>query len=195
MTRRKSIFLIVFVLTFTSLLNGRSSAQFIVSKPIDASQFQAFVASDSPSNFTRSESNAVPQPDRHALRGQYLARTALAYRGAPYRWGGRSLAGFDCSGLAQTVFGKNGITLPRSANEQYQMGKPVSKSELLPGDLVFFKNTYRAGLSHVGIYVGDGMFIHSSRPGVGVVLSSLNEGYHRNHWAGARRIDTALSHR
>lgn len=129
-------------------------------------------------------------PDRHAGRGQLLARTALAFRGVPYRWGGRSpRSGFDCSGLVQAVYGKWGILLPRVARAQYKMGMPVKSDKLLPGDLVFFKNTYRRGLSHVGIYVGDGFFVHAARTGVGVILSRLDSGYHKQHWAGARRLN------
>lgn len=128
--------------------------------------------------------------DRHATRGMYLARTALSYRGVPYRFGGRSArSGFDCSGLVQSVYAKWGLYLPRVARAQYKMGKRVKPKDLLPGDLVFFKNTYKRGISHVGIYIGDNFFIHASRPGVGVVVSRLDRGYHKRHWAGARRLD------
>ena len=129
-------------------------------------------------------------PNRHATRGQYLAKTALSYRGAPYRWGGRSpRSGFDCSGLVQTVYAKWGIVLPRAARAQYQQGKAVAKADLQAGDLVFFKNTYRHGLSHVGVYIGDGFFVHAATQRKGVMMSRLDEGYHLKHYAGARRFD------
>lgn len=128
--------------------------------------------------------------DQRLLHGQMLVRTALAYRGMAYRWGGRSpQTGFDCSGLVQTVCARWGIYLPRIARTQFKQGVPVRREFLEPGDLVFFKNTYRRGLSHVGIYVGDGWFLHAAGRGKGVVLSLLDRGYHRRHWAGARRLD------
>ncbi len=138
-----------------------------------------------------SQANGVSAPaDRHLSRGERLARTALAYRGAPYRWGGRSpVSGFDCSGLVQTVYAKWGILLPRAARAQYQTGKPIAKSDLQAGDLVFFKNTYRRGLSHVGIYIGESRFIHAATRGKGVMISRLDSGYHLKHWAGARRLN------
>jgi cell wall-associated NlpC family hydrolase len=129
-------------------------------------------------------------PDRHLSRGDQLARSALSYRGAPYRFGGQSSrTGFDCSGLVQAVCAKWGIYLPRAANAQYSMGKPVSKENLQAGDLVFFANTYKYGISHVGIYIGNGEFIHASSGGKGVVVTRLDEAYHKNHYAGARRLD------
>ncbi|HLK58639.1 MAG TPA: C40 family peptidase [Chthonomonadaceae bacterium] len=129
-------------------------------------------------------------PDRHLSRGDQLARSALSYRGAPYRFGGRSSqTGFDCSGLVQAVCAKWGIYLPRAANAQYSMGKPVSKENLQPGDLVFFANTYKSGISHVGIYIGNGEFIHACGSGKGVIVTRLDEDYHKKHYAGARRLD------
>ena len=150
---------------------------------------------DPPASVLAPASSPAPAPDknapnRHATRGQYLARTALSFRGAPYRWGGRSArSGFDCSGLVQTVYAKWGIALPRAARAQYQQGKAIGKADLQAGDLVFFKNTYRRGLSHVGVYIGNGFFIHAATRKQGVVISSLNAGYHSKHWAGARRLD------
>lgn len=129
------------------------------------------------------------QPDRQLSRGERLARTALSYRGAPYRFGGQSSrSGFDCSGLVQAVCAKWGIYLPRAANAQFSKGTPIKPADLQPGDLVFFKNTYRHGLSHVGIYIGNGLFIHAASRSQGVIVSNLNEAYHRKHWAGARRL-------
>ena len=98
-------------------------------------------------------------------------------------------SGFDCSGLVQTVCAKWGLYLPRVARAQYKIGVPVKPADLQPGDLVFFKNTYRRGLSHVGIYIGDNLFIHAPGHGKVVMISRLDEGYHKRHWAGARRLD------
>lgn len=126
--------------------------------------------------------------DRHNSTGVALAQKALSYRGTRYRFGGTTSNGFDCSGLTQAVYRKWGMMLPRTSTEQFQKGKPVAKDNLQPGDLVFFKNTYKGGISHVGIFVGDGKFVHAAGAGKGVVVSKLFEGYHANHYAGARRI-------
>lgn len=125
-----------------------------------------------------------------ASRGENIARTALAYRGLPYRFGGRSpQSGFDCSGLVQAVCAKWGIYLPRASAAQFTRGKAVSAQHLQAGDLVFFKGTYKPGTSHVGIYIGEGQFVHAAGRGKGVRISALSDAYNQRHWAGARRFD------
>jgi len=142
------------------------------------------------STFSVAPTAAVAGGSRHGTRGEYLARTALSYRGLRYRFGGESVrGGFDCSGLVREVCAKWGIYLPRAANAQFGAGKPVSRAALEPGDLVFFKNTYKRGLSHVGIYIGHNLFLHAAGRRQGVLVSSLFSAYHLNHWAGARRLD------
>jgi cell wall-associated NlpC family hydrolase len=127
---------------------------------------------------------------RRPTRGEWIARTALAYRGVPYRFGGRSIrSGVDCSGLVQVVCAKWGLYLPRVAHTQARVGVPVPLGKLEPGDLVFFKNTYKRGISHVGIYVGEGYFVHAQGRGAGVRLSLLSSSYNVRHWAGARRLN------
>ncbi len=149
-------------------------------------------ASDNPSQ-TPPAAKKAPPVNRTSTRGDYLARTALAYRGAPYRFGGKSAqTGFDCSGLVQTVCAKWGIYVPRAAHAQYSAGQAVKSNDLQPGDLVFFKNTYKRGLSHVGIYIGERKFLHAAGQRFGVMVSSLDDTYHRNHYVGARRLN--LSH-
>ena len=134
----------------------------------------------------------APLLSRFSNRGAALAQTALAYRGAPYRFGGRSAqTGFDCSGLVQAVCAKWGIYVPRAAHAQYTAGQPVPANSLQPGDLVFFKNTYKRGLSHVGIYIGDRKFLHAAGVRYGVMVSRLDDTYHRNHYVGARRMDVS----
>jgi len=122
--------------------------------------------------------------------GTRLAKRGLDLRGIPYRWGGDSENGFDCSGfvyfLLREQFGlKN---LPRRASEQYyEMGRPVDKEDLRVGDLVFF-TTYKPGPSHVGVYIGDGKFVHASSAGGKVQVNTLSEGYYKTRFIGARRI-------
>ena len=112
---------------------------------------------------------------------------AMNYMGVPYVFGGNTpSSGFACSGYVRYVFANAGIYLPRTADVQYNCGYAVSTSELAPGDLVFFE-TYCPGPSHVGIYVGDGNFIHASSSR-GVTISSLSSSYYSAHYLGARRV-------
>jgi peptidoglycan DL-endopeptidase CwlO len=108
---------------------------------------------------------------------------ALRYLGVPYRWGGASPSGFDCSGLVMYVYGKIGISLPHHAASQYGYGRSVSRSQLRPGDLVFFN-----GLSHVGMYVGGGSFVHAPHTGDVVKISSLRDSWYAATWVGGRRL-------
>lgn len=115
-----------------------------------------------------------------------IISTSMDYIGVPYVFGGTSPHGFDCSGYVQYVFAKAGVSLPRTADVQYEVGTPISTTDLIPGDLVFF-STYTYGASHVGIYVGDGNFIHASSS-QGVTISSLSSAYYSSHYIGSRRI-------
>ncbi len=113
-----------------------------------------------------------------------IVQNALSLQGIPYVFGGMSLKGFDCSGFTKYVFSVSGITLSRSSFEQYASGTSVSKSQLEPGDLVFF-STYSSGASHVGIYIGAGQFVHASNSGVRI--TSLSDSYYAARYMGARR--------
>lgn len=111
---------------------------------------------------------------------------AIAQLGKPYLWGGISpFSGFDCSGLSQYVYKKEGIKIPRTALEQYNTLMPVDIPAL--GDLVFFK-THGQVVSHVGIYLGDGYFIHSPTSGEKIRIDTMNSGYWKTCYAGARRV-------
>ncbi|HWP98820.1 MAG TPA: stalk domain-containing protein [Syntrophomonadaceae bacterium] len=117
-----------------------------------------------------------------------LLEKAAEYLHTPYKFGGQTPAGFDCSGFVQYVFGQFGYKLPRVASAQALIGVSVSKSDLMPGDLVFF-NIDGSGISHVGIYVGNGKFIGaSSQESGGVIYSSLSDKYYAAKYAGARRV-------
>ena len=128
-------------------------------------------------------------PSAAALRGvdaSGIIATAKKYIGVPYVWGGSGPAGFDCSGFVQYVFRQHGITLPRTSKEQYAAGKSVKKSELKPGDLVFFATDYTT-VNHLGIYVGDGQFIHASSS-KGITITSMSNSYWQTRYYGARRV-------
>lgn len=122
-----------------------------------------------------------------SVSGSDIVATAKTCIGVPYVWGGESMSGFDCSGLVQYVYAQNGISINRTCTTQYKQGTYVDKNSLQPGDLVFFENTYATGISHVGIYIGDGEFIHASSTN-GVMISKLSNSYWTSHYYGARRI-------
>jgi cell wall-associated NlpC family hydrolase len=113
-----------------------------------------------------------------------LTRSALRFLGVPYVFGGTTASGFDCSGFVQHVFAMLGITLPRTADAQYDAGRPAVGGPR-PGDLVFF-DTY-GGVSHVGIYLGRGKFVHASSSH-GVEVSRLSESYWAARYVGAKRL-------
>jgi cell wall-associated NlpC family hydrolase len=124
---------------------------------------------------------SVPIPPASTLGGQ-AAAIAMQYLGTPYVWGGASPAGFDCSGFTMYVWGQLGVGLPHNAAAQFSMGTAVPMSDLQPGDLVFFY-----GLGHVGIYVGNGAFIHAPHTGDVVKISALSGSY-ASSFVGARRV-------
>lgn len=123
---------------------------------------------------------------RSAVLAVNLTRNAMRFLGVRYVYGGTSANGFDCSGYVQHVFALLGVHLPRTADEQYVVGKRVAGSAMAPGDLVFFQ-TYAAGASHVGIYLGNDRFVHASSSH-GVTVSSLHERYWSARYLGAKRL-------
>jgi cell wall-associated NlpC family hydrolase len=114
---------------------------------------------------------------------QGAAGVALSYIGTPYVWAGAAPGGFDCSGLVTYAFSRLGVSLPHSSYALWNVGVPVSSSQLESGDLVFFH-----GLGHVGIYIGGGQFVHAPHTGDFVKVSSMNDGSYASSFVGARRV-------
>ena len=140
-----------------------------------------------PANTAAHQANI--QAQNKALASGNVIAAASAFRGTRYVMGGTSRSGFDCSGFVRYILSASGgVELPRTATEQYYNGAPISRAQLQPGDLVFFKNTYKHGISHVGIYAGEGKFIHAANAHKGVRTDNLGDSYYQAHYAGARRV-------
>ena len=132
-----------------------------------------------------SQRKYIPPPPDSPI-GSRVVAIAMQYLGVPYRWGGADPStGFDCSGLVMYVYAKVGISLPHYTGAQWALGVPVSRSDLKPGDVVFFN-----GISHDGIYIGGGQFVQAPRTGDVVKVSSLSESWYLSTYEGARRYGT-----
>ena len=119
--------------------------------------------------------------------GAIAARTAERFVGIPYRWGGENVVdGMDCSGFVRAVYNLCGISIPRTSREQFTAGEAVIKSDLRDGDLVFFGSSDDK-INHVGIYVGNGKFVHAPRRGEEIKVTNVDESYFEKHFIGARR--------
>ena len=138
------------------------------------------VARDASSLGSRSGKRPVSQESASVI--EY----AKQFIGTPYVYGGTTPSGFDCSGFVQYVYRHFGVNLSRTTYTQVKEGTYVPRSELQTGDLVFFGSS--GNVSHVGIYVGDGQFIHSPRTGRSICIESLNSGYYNNKYYTARRV-------
>lgn len=154
-----------------------------------ASTFLAVHVGHAHSRANHEVHTAQIQAQTTAIHSGNVVKAAYAFRGTRYVMGGTSRSGFDCSGFVRYILGAtNGISLPRTATEQYYNGKKVPEGSLQPGDLVFFKNTYKHGISHVGIYVGGGEFVHAANSHKGVRMDHMSDRYYQSHYAGARRV-------
>jgi len=130
----------------------------------------------------------VEMPAGASGRMQTVLKRALALLGTPYRWGGTSTEGFDCSGLVGYVFRSAlGIELPRVSRQMAASGEKIERDALTAGDLVFFSRRGKR-VDHVGIYLGDGRFVHAPRTGKDVMVSSLTDGYWSHKFMQARRV-------
>ncbi|MFE8701709.1 C40 family peptidase [Cytobacillus sp. FJAT-54145] len=127
----------------------------------------------------------VSQVDANAAEKESIVEYAKQYVGVPYKWGGTTPSGFDCSGFLTYVFNEYDVQLPRTSADQFNQGESVKQDELVPGDLVFF-TTYKPGASHAGIYVGDNQFIHASSS-KGIEVTSLDASYYKSRYLGAKR--------
>ncbi len=131
---------------------------------------------------------------RVETKASELVVNAMAFLGVPYRRGGNTFeTGFDCSGFVRAIFEQTaGLVLPRKAEQQAAATQKIDRNDLQPGDLVFF-NTMRRTFSHVGIYVGNGKFIHSPKPGAEVRVEDMGVAYWNHRFDGARRVSVDLS--
>ncbi len=145
----------------------------------------AETAPTSPRHISRLQRFANGIASRSSAIATSLTRSAMRFIGTPYVFGGTRATGFDCSGYVQHVFAMLGVRLPRTADAQFDAGRRIAKT-MHPGDLVFF-HTYAPGVSHVGIYLGNNRFIHSSSSH-GVAISSLHDTYWAPRYLGAKRV-------
>lgn len=127
---------------------------------------------------------AIPADERGLRAG--LVDTARGYLGVPYLFGGTTEKGFDCSGLTGAVYQLNGLRLPRSSQAQFDAGRAVDLDEARPGDLLFFATGGGGRVSHVGVYLGQGAFIHAPRSGQSIRQDELGDRYYRQAFLGAR---------
>jgi len=129
------------------------------------------------------------RPTGQVPERQQVIAAARDMLGVPYHYGGTSpTRGFDCSGLVQYAFSQAGIEVPRTTGEQYRAALPIKRQALRPGDVVFFRTHGRRFVTHVGIYLGEGEFIHAPSSGKQVSIDSLQDDYWRRHYTSGGRI-------
>lgn len=168
---------------------GYVSSDYLVSveDPIVYTSSSSGSSSGKSSSSSKGESVGAPVPSNAALGAQVVAY-AQKFLGVPYVYGANGPGSFDCSGFTKYVYAQFGYSLNRSATDQLANGVPVSKSQLEPGDLVFFRYNTTKPVSHVGIYIGGGQFIHASTNHYMVQISDLTTGHYANVYVYGRRI-------
>jgi len=140
-------------------------------------------AADSLATTSHPEGRAPTAAPRHVSVPERAATLALRMVGTPYRWGGESPGGFDCSGLIRWAYGRVGVDLPHNSNALYGVGRPVSRTRLETGDVLFF-----TGLGHVGLYLGGGRMVQAPYSGKTVEIVNLAASHYGNRLIGARRV-------
>lgn len=173
-------------------LNGLKSARLNVGDvlQVPVMEKEEVPASDEVSGLLEGIEKVAEAGDASEFSEKLLG-TAREFLGIPYKFGGSSLKGIDCSAYVKRVFAALDIELPRTAREQFHVGEKIAKEELTPGDLVFFK-TYARYPSHVGIFIGDNKFIHASSKGKKVEISNLDARYYSKRFIGAKRLNLNL---
>ena len=152
-------------------------------KPNKVIKLSSIVSSSGKRSLSRGE-GFTEVDSREQVRKEVVS-FAYKFIGRPYVWGASGSKAFDCSGFTSYVYRNFGIYLPHQSGEQASMGRRVQRGELKKGDLVFFGD---GGISHVGIYIGDGQFIHASSGSRKVITSDLDGSYYSSHYKGARRV-------
>lgn len=188
--------------TYRAVINFQRDAKIKISGIVDSKTWKALDKAPKKSSGTAASTPAavsdtpsvqtpaiVPETSPFLERSKVsvLLATAKRYIGTPYKFGGATPKAFDCSGYLQYVFKQNGFTIPRTADEQFKLGRrTMLRSQLEPGDLVFF-TTYEPGASHCGIYLGSGKFIHASSS-KGVRIDDLDNEYWKPRYYGGKHI-------
>ena len=157
----------------------------VTSKPKAESKSTEATAAEAPAAVAKPA--AIKAPVAASGSADTIVSTAMVYVGYRYRYGGTTPSGFDCSGFVYYVLNKSGVRMSRNMEAQLASGPRVSTKDLQPGDLVFFSNTYKRGLSHAGIYIGNGRFIHAENESTGVRVSDLWSAYWSAHYTAAVR--------
>lgn len=165
--------------TLSAVINFQMDAGLVSDGVVGATTWDAL------KSFRGASSVSRGKPDLR--KAQMMIEFAKQYLGVPYVWAGRSPGGFDCSGYIYYVFEHFGVSLPRMADGQFEVGIPIPRNDLQPGDLVFF-STYEPGPSHVGIYLGNEQFLHASSGAGHVTITPMANPYHRDRYIGARRV-------
>jgi hypothetical protein len=138
--------------------------------------------------YITTDAETVESRERFFAKAGKITGLALRYLGFKYRYGGASPRGFDCSGFTMYIYAQFGWKLPHSAAAQMELGVSVKKTDLLPGDLVFFRTLNSYKINHVGIYLGNGDFVHAASGSGAVKVSSINDGYYKYKYYCARRL-------
>lgn len=168
---------------YDSIANGNTSIN--VSNDVELGIRPNIDVSDPPKQVVNNEAKSNTRSKASNSIGQDIANFARSLVGKPYVFGATGPNSFDCSGFVYYVYKNFGISLPRTSQSQAYVGERVSKSELQPGDLIF-SNTY-SSLSHVGVYIGNGKFVHAANSGTGVTISGVSDSYYGPRYAWSTR--------